>query len=86
MGLVTDQAACIACVSECIVYTWDYQSSVPVWNGIRVQPVLSDEVMTFKSLILCHKLVQEGHPIVSTQPSRYPSRPVLASEGQSDEC
>lgn len=47
------------------MYTWDYQSSIAVWNGIRVQPVLSDEVMTFKSLILCHKLVQEGHPIVS---------------------
>jgi hypothetical protein len=52
---------------ECIVYTWDYQTSIPVWNGIRVQPVLSDEVMTFKSLIVCHKLVQEGHPVVRTR-------------------
>lgn len=37
---------------------------MPVWNAIRVQPVLADEIQTFKSLILVHKLLQEGHPIV----------------------
>jgi hypothetical protein len=26
--------------------------------------VLADEIQTFKSLILVHKLLQEGHPIV----------------------
>jgi hypothetical protein len=36
--------------------------------------VLSDEVMTFKSLIVCHKLVQEGHPVVRVSPS--PSRKI----------
>lgn len=51
-------------LAACILYTWDHHSSIPVWNGIRVQPVLSDEVMTFKSLIVCHKLLQEGHPVV----------------------
>jgi hypothetical protein len=30
-----------------------------------VQPILNDEVQTFKALILVHKVLQEGHPIVS---------------------
>jgi hypothetical protein len=50
---------------ECIVYTWDYHSSVSVWNSLRTQPILADEVQTFKSLIVVHKLLQEGHPVVS---------------------
>ncbi|WVR00049.1 hypothetical protein IAU59_007191 [Kwoniella sp. CBS 9459] len=48
---------------KCIVYTWDYHSSLSVWNGLRTQPILSDEVQTFKALIVVHKLLQEGHPV-----------------------
>lgn len=51
-------------VSECIVYTWDYHSSISFWTGLRVQPILSDEVQTFKALITVHKVLQEGHPVV----------------------
>jgi hypothetical protein len=54
-------------LAECIVYTWDYHSSLSVWNGLRTQPILADEVQTFKCLIVVHKLLQEGHPVVSTQ-------------------
>ncbi|OCF42205.1 cytoskeleton assembly control protein [Kwoniella heveanensis CBS 569] len=50
-------------VRKCIVYTWDYHSSLSVWNGLRTQPILSDEVQTFKALIVVHKLLQEGHPV-----------------------
>lgn len=46
------------------MYTWDYHTSTSIWNGLRVQPILSDEVQTFKALILVHKVLQEGHPIV----------------------
>lgn len=49
-------------VRKCIVYTWDYRSSASIWSGLRVQPILSDEVQTFKALILVHKVLQEGHP------------------------
>jgi hypothetical protein len=49
---------------ECIVYTWDYHSSISFWSGLRVQPILSDEVQTFKALITVHKVLQEGHPVV----------------------
>ena len=28
------------------------------------QPILADEVQTFKALITVHKVLQEGHPIV----------------------
>ncbi|KAG1885456.1 ANTH domain-containing protein [Suillus subluteus] len=50
-------------VRKCIVYTWDYHSSMSFWSGLRVQPILSDEVQTFKALITVHKVLQEGHPV-----------------------
>jgi hypothetical protein len=49
---------------ECIVYTWDYHSSVSFWSGLKVQPIFVDEVQTFKALITVHKVLQEGHPVV----------------------
>nr|XP_001394989.2 endocytosis protein end4 [Aspergillus niger CBS 513.88] len=51
-------------VRSCIVYTWDHKSSSAFWAGMKVQPVLADEVQTFKALITIHKVLQEGHPIV----------------------
>jgi hypothetical protein len=30
----------------------------------RRQPILADEIQTFKALITVHKVLQEGHPIV----------------------
>ncbi len=48
-----------------IVFTWDYHSSLSCWNGLRTQPILADEIQTFKALIVVHKLLQEGHPVVS---------------------
>lgn len=46
------------------MFTWDYHSSISFWSGLRVQPILSDEVQTFKALITVHKVLQEGHPNV----------------------
>jgi hypothetical protein len=54
---------------ECIVFTWDYHSSMSFWSGLRVQPILADEVQTFKALITVHKVLQEGHPVVSQSQS-----------------
>ncbi|GAA6005043.1 hypothetical protein JCM10207_008488 [Rhodosporidiobolus poonsookiae] len=51
-------------VRKAIVYTWDYRSSASIWSSLRVQPILSDEVQTFKALITVHKVLQEGHPVV----------------------
>lgn len=42
-----------------------------MWNGLRTQPILTDEVQTFKALILVHKLLQEGHPVVSFEPCEW---------------
>ncbi|CAG8475978.1 5410_t:CDS:10 [Paraglomus occultum] len=50
-------------VRSCIVYTWDYHSSQSVWTAFRVQPILNDEVQTFKALITVHKIIRGGHPI-----------------------
>ncbi|KIY51265.1 ANTH-domain-containing protein [Fistulina hepatica ATCC 64428] len=49
-------------VRKCIVFTWDYHTSISFWSGLRVQPILADEVQTFKALITVHKVLQEGHP------------------------
>ncbi|KUJ06349.1 ANTH-domain-containing protein [Mollisia scopiformis] len=49
-------------VRSCIVYTWDHRSSGAFWAGMKVQPILADEVQTFKALITVHKVLQEGHP------------------------
>ncbi|KAJ7492421.1 ANTH domain-containing protein [Mycena latifolia] len=43
-------------------FTWDYHSSISFWSGLRVQPILADEIQTFKALITVHKVLQEGHP------------------------
>ncbi|KAF2198956.1 ANTH domain-containing protein [Delitschia confertaspora ATCC 74209] len=51
-------------VRSCIVYTWDHKNSSSFWQGMKVQPILADEVQTFKALITIHKVLQEGHPIV----------------------
>jgi hypothetical protein len=48
----------------CIVYTWDHKSSNAFWASMKVQPILADEVQTFKALITIHKVLQEGHPVV----------------------
>ncbi|KAL8747341.1 MAG: hypothetical protein Q9190_000769 [Brigantiaea leucoxantha] len=50
-------------VRACIVYTWDHKSSQSFWAGMKVQPIVADEVQTFKALITVHKVLQEGHPI-----------------------
>ncbi|KAK5998935.1 Endocytosis protein end4 [Cladobotryum mycophilum] len=49
-------------VRACIVYTWDHRSSQAFWASMKVQPILADEVQTFKALITIHKVLQEGHP------------------------
>ncbi|KAJ7070840.1 ANTH domain-containing protein [Mycena amicta] len=50
-------------VRKCIVFTWDYHSSISFWSGLRVQPIVADEIQTFKALITVHKVLQEGHPV-----------------------
>lgn len=50
-------------VRSCIVYTWDHKSSQSFWTGVKVQPILADEVQTFKALITVHQVLQEGHPV-----------------------
>ncbi|KAI9824673.1 MAG: hypothetical protein M1819_000826 [Sarea resinae] len=50
-------------VRSCIVYSWDHKTSQSFWAGMKVQPILADEIQTFKALITIHKVLQEGHPI-----------------------
>jgi hypothetical protein len=35
-----------------------------IFNASHRQPILADEVQTFKALITIHKVLQEGHPVV----------------------
>ncbi|ORX82233.1 ANTH-domain-containing protein [Basidiobolus meristosporus CBS 931.73] len=50
-------------VRSCIVYTWDAKSSQSFWMGLKVQPLLADEVQCFKALITIHKVIRGGHPV-----------------------
>lgn len=64
-------------VRACIVYTWDHKNSRAFWNAVKIQPLQSDEVQLFKSLIMIHKVLQEGHP--NTLKDAYRNRDFLSS-------
>ena len=46
------------------VFTWDFKTSMPFWNALEVQPLMADEIQTFKALITIHKVIRDGHPNV----------------------
>lgn len=46
------------------MFTWDFQSSKPFWSTLRMQPVLTDQVVCYKALITTHKLMVGGPHIV----------------------
>ncbi|KAF1809951.1 ANTH-domain-containing protein [Eremomyces bilateralis CBS 781.70] len=60
-------------VRACIVYTWDHKSSQSFWSGMKVQPILADEIQTFKALITVHKVLQEGHPVALREAQQHVS-------------
>ncbi|KAF2264353.1 ANTH-domain-containing protein [Lojkania enalia] len=74
-------------VRAAIVYTWDHKNSNSFWAGMKVQPIMADEVQTFKALITIHKVLQEGHPVVLKEAQAHTtwleslSRGVSAGEG-----
>ncbi|EEB05154.2 huntingtin-interacting protein [Schizosaccharomyces japonicus yFS275] len=48
-------------VRSCVIFTWDHHTAKPFWTAIKVQPIFSNEVQTFKALITIHRVLQEGH-------------------------
>lgn len=52
-------------VRGCILYTWDLKSSGSFWFVLKTQPIIGDDVMSWKTLITAHKVVREGHNSVS---------------------
>lgn len=51
-------------VRACVVYTWDHRNGRDFWNAIKLQPLETSDVQTFKALVVVHKVMQEGHPKV----------------------
>ena len=49
-------------VRACIVYTWDHKSAKTFFDLLKVQRYSTDELQLFKTLVLLHKVLQEGHP------------------------
>ncbi|OMJ29072.1 Endocytosis protein end4 [Smittium culicis] len=47
-------------VRKIIVFTWDFKTSIPVWNGLQSFPLVSEEVSCFKALIVIHKFIRNG--------------------------
>jgi hypothetical protein len=45
-------------IRAAILYTWDYKNGNAFYAGLKQQPVLGDEVATWKSLVLFHKVVR----------------------------
>lgn len=54
-------------VRSCIVFAWDCQTSLPIWSALRMQPVLSDQVVAYKSLITIHKILSNGPHVVLSE-------------------
>ncbi|KAJ3310473.1 sla2 Src-like adaptor 2 [Boothiomyces sp. JEL0838] len=48
-------------VRSCILYTWDMKGSGSLWNALKVFPMLSEDVIGFKAMILIHKVARQGH-------------------------
>ena len=48
------------------------------------QPILADEIQTFKALITVHKVLQEGHPIVLKEAQSNTSWLESLSRGSTD--
>lgn len=64
-------------VRACIVYTWDHKNSRAFWNAVKIQPLQNDQIQLFKSLIMIHKVLQEGHP--NTLKDGYRNKDFLSS-------
>jgi hypothetical protein len=48
---------------RCIVtYTWDYRTTLPFWNFLMMQPILTDPVQIFKASVVVHRLLISGPP------------------------
>ncbi|KAJ2455370.1 sla2 Src-like adaptor 2 [Coemansia sp. RSA 2336] len=50
-------------VRNCIVFTWDFKTSMPVWELMKSQPLKANEVQCYKAIITLHKLIREGHHV-----------------------
>ena len=48
-------------VRACVVYTWDHRNGRDFWNAVKLLPIQSSDVQTFKALVVVHKVIQEGH-------------------------
>lgn len=59
---VDDAASKRKHVRACIVYTWDHKSSKDFWENLKSLQLRENDTSMFKSLILIHKVLQEGHP------------------------
>ncbi|KAJ2637440.1 sla2 Src-like adaptor 2, partial [Coemansia sp. RSA 1286] len=50
-------------VRNMIVFTWDYKTSMPIWESMKAQPLRADEVQCYKAIISLHKVIREGHQV-----------------------
>ncbi|KAJ2610283.1 sla2 Src-like adaptor 2 [Coemansia sp. RSA 1365] len=50
-------------VRNMIVFTWDYKTSMPVWDSMKSQPLKANEVQCYKAIISLHKVIREGHHV-----------------------
>jgi len=58
-------------VRACVVYSWDHRDGKAFWHAVRMLPLFEDPVMTFKALIVIHKVLHEGHKSILREAQRH---------------
>lgn len=58
------ESVCLHHIIACLGYYWLVKDIRAPSDWTFRQPILADEVQTFKALITVHKVLQEGHPTV----------------------
>jgi huntingtin-interacting protein 1-related protein len=51
-------------VRSLILYSWQVKSPGSLFIALKTFPIISDQIVIYKALILFHKLIRQGHPQV----------------------
>lgn len=57
-------------IRECILYCWEHRSCADFWVNLKMQPIIHDPLGAFKALIVIHKLLMGGPPVVLAESYR----------------
>ncbi|KNC82995.1 hypothetical protein SARC_04742, partial [Sphaeroforma arctica JP610] len=50
--------------SDAVITTWDVKNANIFWTAMMKMPLGTHQIMTYKCMIIVHKLLHDGHPSV----------------------